>query len=325
MNKVRDYLTFHFQLDDDINLDVAPYNTGSGWTPIGTQDNPFTGTLDGGGKTIQGLYINGKQKIGLFGSIAGDAEISNLTLENADITSTYGVTGILVGYMQGGRIEDSHVTGSVTGDGINVGGMVGYMRAGTITNSSGEGQITNKSEYTGGLVGAMDRDADMFGSFADTTTNGKGYVGGLVGTNLGSIEQSFAKGSVQGNFIYLGGLVGKNESGGSILRSYSWVAVTGGTEDVAGLAGYNGGNVEESYSTGHVNTSVSAQGGLIGANIGTVSSSYYDAVTSGQSDTEKGTPLTTAEMKKKASFSGWDFSSVWKIQEGSGYPTLQWE
>ncbi|WP_301170449.1 GLUG motif-containing protein [Brevibacillus nitrificans] len=325
LDKVRDHLDAHFVLSGDIDLGVAPYNTGSGWTPIGTQDNPFTGTFDGGGNSIGGLYINGEQKIGLFGSIAGDAEISNLALENADVTSTFGITGILVGYMDGGTIEDSHVTGSVTGDGINVGGMVGYMRAGKITDSSAEGEITNESDYTGGLVGAMDRDAEMFGSFADTTINGKGYVGGLVGTNLGSIEQSFAKGSVQSNWIYLGGLVGKNESGGTISQSYSWSAVTGGTEDVAGLTGYNGGNVEESYATGYVNTSASAQGGLIGANIGTINSSYYDVDTTGQSDTGKGTPLTTSEMKQQASYSGWDFTNVWHIQEGSGYPTLQWE
>lgn len=40
---------------------------------------------------------------------------------------------------------------------------------------------------------------------------------------------------------------------------------------------------------------------------------YYDSETSGQSDTNKGTPKTTAEMKTQLTFSGWNFVSIWKL------------
>ena len=44
----------YFKLINDINLGVAPYNTGTGWTPIGTSANPFYGKFDGDYKTSEG-------------------------------------------------------------------------------------------------------------------------------------------------------------------------------------------------------------------------------------------------------------------------------
>ena len=40
-----------YVLKNDITLSDAE------WTPIGTSDHPFTGTLDGGGHTIKGLTV----------------------------------------------------------------------------------------------------------------------------------------------------------------------------------------------------------------------------------------------------------------------------
>jgi len=51
--RVKDYLSGHFKLIADIDLNVAPYNRGKGWEPIGSGDEPFTGSLDGNGKTIR--------------------------------------------------------------------------------------------------------------------------------------------------------------------------------------------------------------------------------------------------------------------------------
>ncbi|WP_190239979.1 DUF6531 domain-containing protein [Pelotomaculum schinkii] len=53
---------------------------------------------------------------------------------------------------------------------------------------------------------------------------------------------------------------------------------------------------------------------------GIVASCYYDTQTSGQSDTGKGTPQTTSAMQRQVTFTGWDFTDVWKIHEGTSYP-----
>jgi hypothetical protein len=84
-----------------------------------------------------------------------------------------------------------------------------------------------------------------------------------------------------------------------------------------------------SYSTGSVVSSNSNRGGLVGRTNGThtITDSFYNATTSGQSDTGKGTGKTTAEMKTKATFTNWDFNSIWNIDTSGtindGYPYLR--
>ena len=40
------------------NIDLSAYKTGEGWTPIGTDANPFRGSFNGNGYVISNLYIN---------------------------------------------------------------------------------------------------------------------------------------------------------------------------------------------------------------------------------------------------------------------------
>ncbi|WP_340701069.1 hypothetical protein [Brevibacillus borstelensis] len=122
-------------MDADIDLSKAPYNTGNGWTPIGTETTPFTGTFHGNGHTIRGLYIFEGKNLGLFGTIEGKAEISDLTLKDADIRTTKSGVAILVGQMLGGTITNTHVSGTIKADSHNVGTLVGYMERGSIADS----------------------------------------------------------------------------------------------------------------------------------------------------------------------------------------------
>ena len=72
------------------------------------------------------------------------------------------------------------------------------------------------------------------------------------------------------------------------------------------------------------------KGGLIGYNAGTVSNSYYDTEISGQSDTGKGVPKTTVEMKQETTFNTgvpattWDFAAIWGLTSAinNSYPYL---
>ena len=54
-----------------------------------------------------------------------------------------------------------------------------------------------------------------------------------------------------------------------------------------------------------------------------VTNSYCDTESSGRPDSMGGTGLTTAQLWQQASYTGWDFTTVWQIDEGSGYPTLR--
>jgi len=72
-------------------------------------------------------------------------------------------------------------------------------------------------------------------------------------------------------------------------------------------------------------TGAQQTGSLVGVNHNSeaVCDSYYDQDTTGQSDTGKGEPRPTAEMKRQGTYTGWDFDTVWSIDEGESYPYLR--
>ncbi len=264
-------LAGHYALGSNIDASVtSKRNRGAGFAPVGDNSTNFTGTFDGLGHTITGLYINrpSTDYVGLFG-YTNAATIRNVGL----------------------------VSGSVTGSNY-VGGLMGYNYGGTISNSYNTGNVTSSGSYS--------------------------YVGGLVGWNHGAITNSYSTGTVTGtnHYYYVGGLVGWIS--GTISNSYSTGAVTG-TNGVGGLAGVNHySTISNSYSTGSV-TGTNGVGGLVGYNNygGAITNSYWDTETSGQTTSDGGTGLTTVQMKQQASFSGWDFTNVWGIDEGASYPYLR--
>ncbi|MFX4210858.1 beta strand repeat-containing protein [Aliarcobacter butzleri] len=208
------------QTSDYTNLASSTANGGLGWRSIGNNstfdDNSrFRGIFDGQGNTISDLYIKqltgqSASNVGLFGYITTGATIQNIGLLNVDITGLYSVGGLL-GYNNGGTIENSYVTGIVNGTQF-VGGLVGYNFLGTI-----------KSSYFSGIV------------------SGTHQIGGLTGRNYtASINNSYAIGSVTASGGSAGGLVGANEIGATITNSYASGTVNG-VGNIGGLTGFNAG------------------------------------------------------------------------------------
>lgn len=199
LNLVRKFLgsehtNKYFKLTENINLGVAPYNTGEGWEPIGDNiigaNNLFQEYFDGNGKTISGLFINRTDdSVGLFGACS-DANIQNLGLSGVNITSNDSA-GSLTGYLgEASAVTNCYATGAVTGENSTAGGLVGAISSSTITDSYAACSVTGN--IAGGLVGSMG------------------------GTS--SITNSYVAGSVTGTYAG-GGLVGHNPSGGTVTAS----------------------------------------------------------------------------------------------------------
>jgi hypothetical protein len=377
LDAVRDYLANHFILTADLNLDVAPYNDGEGWQPIGTYvgwedpaNTPFTGSLDGNGHSIVNLLINRSDQdfIGLFG-IASNAQFSDLSLQ-VDITGKSFVGG-LVGNLEPGSIMAVNVHGSVIGTGYDVGGLAGRIREVSISSSNTIAVVSGGSETygggadVGGLVGNVQNDSSiedcsaqgsvssiayriggLTGTLWASTLNrsyatgnivGRDSVGGLIGHNgMSSISVAYATGNVTATAngtVNFGGLVGTSESGASITGAFSTGDISG-VDIVGGLIGRQTADstVVNSYATGKVAGTTGNAGGLIGINYGGgVNASYYNSETTGQSDTGKGEPRTTAQMRAgmaydaAATYVGWfGGTPAWGIGESfhGGYPYL---
>ncbi|WP_183192383.1 GLUG motif-containing protein [Brevibacillus fluminis] len=315
LNNVRNYVDANDYFKLTQNIDLSSYAAGAGWLPIATVGSPFYGHLDGDGFTITGLTINSGNALGLFASIGNSSTITNVTLENVSVKGLDSVSG-LVGRNAGGTIENSCVTGSVTGSSTQTGGLVGLDSGGTITNSYFKGSV-NGAQIVGGLVGASSGGTTIENSFVTGNVSGNSYIGGLVGTNgSGNIHTSYASASVSGR-SYIGGLVGWNESGeidnssttgdvngisyvgglvgnngntstahsGKISNSSATGNVSGGGLDlyVGGLVGYNdNGEISRSYASGTVNGAFDV-GGLVGfLNFGSISNSYASGAVSGK-------------------------------------------
>ncbi|UMV45600.1 S-layer homology domain-containing protein [Paenibacillus macerans] len=301
LDSIRYHLNGHFVLGGDI--DLSGYSGGLGWTPIGISNAGFTGTLDGQGFTIRRLTSlrPGGASIGLFGYIDG-ATITNLNLSDVNVLG-YMYVGGLVGYMNTGTVSGVHAENvTINGTSENLwfaGGLIGNMAAGTINRSSATAVNLNATYYLGGLVGATGA--------------------------ASSITESYSSGELFINGANLGGLVGTNS--GTITDSYSLANITGASSTAGGLLGINRGAVLNSYAAGSFYSNAVQLGGLIGATDGgAVTGSYYDSDATGQTDTGKGMPKTTAEMQQQSTFasSGWNFTSTWAIDAG-GYPYLKWQ
>jgi len=246
------------------------------FSPIGTKENPFTGSFDGGNYEISHLTIDrpDANNVGLFGYVGGSSKISNVKLVDVNVTGRYQVGG-LVGLNHTGTITNCSSTGSVTGSSC-VGGLVGLNGATTIANSYATGDVVAAGAEAGGLAG--ESCGPVINSYATGNVVGDDYVGGLAGltTYHGDITNSYATGNVTGT-EEVGGLVG--ESTGLITNSYATGNVTG-TEEVGGLVGDNSEPIINSYATGNV-VGDDYVGGLAGYNSEPITNSYASGSVTG--------------------------------------------
>ena len=93
------------------------------WTPIGNISNKFQGTFNGDGHAVEGLYIDGGLRQGLFGVSAG-------------------------------TVKNLIVTGVIKNNEAQVGGVVGNNAKGYVINCGFYGQIGVPGSNRGGVVGA---------------------------------------------------------------------------------------------------------------------------------------------------------------------------
>jgi len=160
------------------NLDLSGYASGEGWEPIGTEDSPFEGELDGNGYVITNLVINrpGSDRQGLFGIIGPDGLVKNLGVENADVTGRDD-TGAITGYAEG-SVEGSYSTGSINGNN-RVGGIAGSVK-GSVEESYSTGAVSG-NEYVGGIVGYVTAGGNVKGSYSTGDISSNNYAGGIAG------------------------------------------------------------------------------------------------------------------------------------------------
>ena len=200
-------------LDADIDLlegNPNAENNHAEWTPIGCEATlssnvvtakGFSGTFDGGGKTVTNMYISTASCIlGFVGYLAPNGKVINLT-----------VSGLIApaGTNRRGDAE------------TGIGGIVGCMRG-----SNNAMPTLSRSFYGIPYADAADR------PFI-TLTNSGDSIGGIVGCTEGTIEycgnlaSSLSVSSDSSNVFLVGGITGQflltpNNMNGAIKNSFSY-------------------------------------------------------------------------------------------------------
>ena len=306
-------LSGHYVLGSNIDAAAtSTWNGGAGFGQLGT----FNGVLEGFGHAVSGLSISspGGDAVGFFNMLNNSARVSNLYMQNANVSGG-NYAGVISG-LSNGDVRNVIASGLLNGGGT-IGGLVGRLETstskiansysnvdviaswgtaggitgsnfGTITNSLSSGSVTGDAAL-GGLVGYNAPNALILSSSSSSNINhqqfsgngNKGY-GGLVGFNAGTVQNSFASGAVNG-FIGVGGLIGMNA--GLVVDSYAHGAVSG-TQEVGGLVGNNGGpapfSIWDLTPSANITNSYatgnvngdSYLGGLVGYNFGNISNSH---------------------------------------------------
>lgn len=214
------------------------WDDGKGFLPIGDameDDGEFSGSYDGAGYTITGLFINRMNTscIGFFAA-TNNADIKNISLINVDITG-FEVVGGLAATSWYSTISNCYSAGSVIGTTV-VGGLVGSTGYNSIVSSYSTGSVTGEN-FVGGLVGEI-LFSTVSNSYSTVSVSGSGNrVGGLVGTSFSStFSNSYSTGSVIGS-TNVGGLIGYDFEPSSTINNSFWDTQTSGQVSSAGGTG----------------------------------------------------------------------------------------
>lgn len=235
---------------------VSDITLTSDWAPIGDDQNRFTGTFDGNGKTISGLKFIEKSRDGAgFIGVSEGAIIENLKLVNAYVYGGQDVGGIVGRAYAPTTVEKCYTSGVFLGY-DHIGGIVGGTKS---SGSAGDynfikdcystALVKSTSWQAGGIIGTtvdVELSNTYFAGVAICPSGRTGGIAALADGGTTKIEKSvsiapYLKGDetnrVFGNF---------NERPVTLLNNYSWegtqvyvkdVLYTDGESNASGVDG----------------------------------------------------------------------------------------
>ncbi len=235
LDAVRNNLSAHYKLVNNIDLNVVPFNQGDGWVPIGSLSSRFKGTFNGSMYTIDNMLIKGlKDYRGLFSVIEGSI-LNNVKLENTNIS---------------GR--------------DNIGGLVGASYSSLISNVYINGKLNGTNNSTGGVTGILQDNSRIENSMVNVDLKSTYRAGGITGSlNNSIIDNCLTTGSIEVVGRYGGGIVG-TETLSTIRNSLSLLynASSSSVRDIGGVVGYGGSQVINSFWDKEFTKITTSNGGL---------------------------------------------------------------
>jgi len=286
-------LTSNIDLNPGFQFTYQGY-TGPGipikWRPIGNYyeywdfdlqvyENMYSGTFDGNGHIIRGLYIENRngsiENQGLFGALGESGVVKNVQLENSYIYH----------YAQKQMSDPICIAGIC---GLNLGGSI--INCNTTINIEFDYGERSYDNMIAGICGRNNkgeiRNCKAYNNIILNNCGAGTTVGGICGGNTGKIKECRNTGGIstkKGDTSFLGGICGFNEIAGGtgiISNCYNTGSITcwGNDSEMGGICGCNVGCIiENCYNTGSLSfhgNRYATIGGISGNNSGKVSNCY---------------------------------------------------
>lgn len=283
-----------------------------------------TVTIDGDGHKITILqkqsdsdsYISDEDigpydNTGLFG-IGYNVTLKNLIIAFPRDYTLQGLAnvGAFVGLGKNLNLSQCAFYGNIEGGRKSVGSFVGRSKDSYIQESYAEGQIDGLgSEYGGGLVGYAENTV-ISDCISKSNIKYKNNRGGIVGENMSVVRNCYATGNIDA--AYSGGICGRNNGTNAVVSNCFAInkKIRSGNRVIGDLLNpWFGGIVTP------IPDSINyAWDGMI------IETVINDGVPM------NGYSKTNEQLMQRSTYEacGWDFDNVWGIDEGKGYPYLQW-
>ena len=304
----------NIDLGGKFDSDGNPLEGNNPWTPIGSGTKPFSGTFDGAGHIITGMYIDStKNAAGLFRVVSGGT-IKNLGIEDSYVKSSLEYSGVFAGQI----VSDSSVLNCYNGGTVSgqkfTGGIIGTANNSTIKNSYNFGSvISDYKQFAGGIVSYGS--SSLIENCYNSGSILYGYeIGGIAGGGALQIRNTYNVGNVNSsNYNVRGGIIGQLYVDGIVQNSY------------------NSGDLGSSYKGGIVgNIYQNKNQQLINNYYLNTTASYgifRSTNDSFESYSDNGTaPLSAGEMPSVISVINGDDAFVPDTKGiNNGYPILSWQ
>ena len=306
--------------------------------------------------TIVDVNITGRNYVG---SMAGHSEGSITNCRTDGKISGTDYSGGIAGYLTGSSIKACYSSGAVNGRDW-VGGIVGYLTVGNNVETCENTAVINGRDRVGGIAGYVfttDGDSEN-GSIINACKNTGAIIG--TGTMTGGIAGQIRNNNIVKNCYSTGNISGVNNVGGvagnvyytgSVVECCYASGTVSGTTGIGGVAGLvsTGGAVRNSVALNPVvQASASNIGRMVyqvGGNL--INNLAWDGMSNGSGipftggamvahNRMDGKSITSVQAGMQSTYVdyvdsdlpdplGWDFINMWKINEGNGFPALQWE
>jgi len=302
------------------------------------------------------VNITGRNYVG---SMVGHSEGSITNCKTDGKISGADYTGGIAGYTTRSSIKACNSGGSVNGRDW-VGGITGYLTIGSSVETCVSNALVNGRDRVGGIAGCVFTANGETGNPGSTinacksagTVIGTGnMIGGIAGQvirNNNTVRNCYSTGNISGA-NNVGGVVG-NVNDSSVEYCYATGAVNG-TSSIGGVAGLvnTGGFTRNCVALNPIVQASTSNIGRVAYPVGgnLIYNLAWDGMSNGSGipftggvlvahNRANGKNITSSQARMRTTYVdyvdsdlpaplGWDFINTWKINEGNGYPTLQWE